>query len=135
VDAVTAFVAALTPPISQTESALGAKLFGSVACDACHRPSFSIGQTRVWLYSDLLLHDLGPELDDKMIQGSAKGSDWRTTPLWGLGTRLRLLHDGRAHTISVAILAHGGEALAARRRFQLLSPTKQRALMAFLKGL
>ena len=50
----------------------------------------------VTLYSDLLLHDMGPALDDKIVQGDATGADWRTTPLVGLRPRERFLHDGRA---------------------------------------
>ncbi len=87
------------------------------------------------LYSDLLLHDLGPDLDDKVVQGHAGGRDWRTTPLWGLGLRPRLLHDGRAHTIAEAIAAHGGEAAAARTRFAAISADDREALLAFLAGL
>jgi CxxC motif-containing protein (DUF1111 family) len=135
VDAVTAFLAALPPPAARAESPLGATLFRATGCAACHTPSLTLGQRRAWLYSDLLLHDLGPDLDDKMVQGQANGRDWRTTPLWGLGTRPRLLHDGRARTIAEAILAHGGEAAAARQRFHLLLSEERDALLTFLAGL
>jgi CxxC motif-containing protein (DUF1111 family) len=87
------------------------------------------------LYSDLLLHNLGPDLDDKVVQGQATGADWRTTPLWGLGTRPRLLHDRRAHTLTAAILAHGGEAASAVRRFRTLSNSERDTLLAFLRSL
>jgi CxxC motif-containing protein (DUF1111 family) len=87
------------------------------------------------LYSDLLLHDMGPALDDHVVQGRASGSDWRTAPLWGLSSRTRYLHDGRATTLTAAIEAHGGEAAAARKRFIAL-PAKERAnLLAFLQSL
>ena len=136
VDAVTAFVATLRRPVApRVSSARGATVFGSIGCDACHRPSLFVGRSRVWLYSDLLLHDLGPDLDDKVVQGRAGGRDWRTTPLWGLGSRPRLLHDGRARTISDAILAHGGEAAAAQQRFSRLAPEARDALLAYLTGL
>ncbi len=49
-----------------------------------------------------------------------EGEDWRTTPLWGLGERPRLLHDGRARSIEAAIRAHGGEAQRAQERFRAL---------------
>jgi len=135
VDAVTAFVAALSPLNPRTASFQGAALFSSIGCDACHQPTLSLGKRRLWLYSDLLLHDLGPDLDDKVTQGSAEGRDWRTTPLWGLHTRPRFLHDGRARTISEAVLAHGGEATRARLRFRLLPKKKRDALLVFLSGL
>ena len=54
------------------------------------------------LHSDLLLHDMGPDLADGLPQGEAGGTDWRTTPLWGLGNRTRLLHDARARTLEAA---------------------------------
>jgi CxxC motif-containing protein (DUF1111 family) len=135
VNAVTAFVAALPPPAARASSKPGAPLFGALGCDLCHTPSLALGKRRIWLYSDLLLHDLGPDLDDKVVQGQAGGRDWRTTPLWGVATRLRLLHDGRARTISDAILAHGGEAAPAMQRFRQLSPRQREDLLAFLAGL
>jgi CxxC motif-containing protein (DUF1111 family) len=134
-DAVTAFVAALAPQSPRSTSQEGEALFDTIGCDACHSPSLPLGDRRVKLYSDLLLHDLGPDLDDKTVQGHAGGRDWRTTPLWGLGTRLRFLHDGRARTITEAIFTHSGEAAVARKRFVLLSPNERDTLLAFLAGL
>jgi CxxC motif-containing protein (DUF1111 family) len=87
------------------------------------------------LYSDLLLHDLGPALDDGIQEGQAQGSDWRTAPLWGLGSRLRFLHDGRALTVKDAILAHGGEGAEAASAFLQLTRPEQDALLTFLLGL
>lgn len=135
VDAVTAFVASLPPPAVRATSPQGSALFEAIGCAACHTPSLSFGDRRAWLYSDLLLHDLGPDLDDKVGQGQAGGPEWRTTPLWGLGMRPRLLHDGRARTIAEAIVAHGGEAATARQRFLLLSPEERETLLTFLAGL
>ena len=83
----------------------------------------------------LLLHDLGPDLDDKIVHGQASGREWRTTPLWGLGARVRLLHDGRARTLSEAVLTHGGEAGPARERFRQAAPGDREALLAFLSRL
>jgi CxxC motif-containing protein (DUF1111 family) len=89
----------------------------------------------VLLYSDLLLHDMGPALDDKITQGEATGADWRTTPLVALRLRERFLHDGRAATLRDAILAHGGEAEIVRRRFFELDEPEQAALYRFLSTL
>jgi mono/diheme cytochrome c family protein len=133
--AVTAFLRSLPPHQPRHSGLQGAALFNATGCSACHTPSLAVGGRRAWLYSDLLLHDVGPTLDDKVVQGDARGRDWRTTPLWGLGHRARLLHDGRARTITEAIDAHGGEAEAARARFQALSAGQRRALLAFLGGL
>jgi len=136
VDAVTAFVASLPPPSpSHSTSLAGETLFANVGCAACHTPSLRLGERRVPLYSDLLLHDLGPDLDDKVVQGDAGGRDWRTTPLWALSTRPRLLHDGRARTVTEAILAHGGEAEAARQRFRQLPLQQRNDLLTFLANL
>ncbi len=135
INAVTAFVASLPPPRTPIPFPSGAALFGALGCDACHTPSLSLGDRRLWLYSDLLLHDLGPDLDDRIVQGQAGGSDWRTTPLWGLAARARFLHDGRAHTVLEAILAHGGEATQAKQRFLRLLPQDSDALLVFLSGL
>ena len=90
---------------------------------------------RVVLYSDLLLHDMGPALDDKIVQGDATGRDWRTAPLIGLGLRTRYLHDGRATTLRDAIVAHGGEGEIVRDRFLRLTPTEQADVYRFLDSL
>ncbi len=135
VNAVTAYINSLPPPHAPLPSPRGAALFRSMGCDACHTPSLPLGDRRLWLYSDLLLHDLGPDLDDKVVQGLAGGRDWRTTPLWGLGARSRFLHDGRARTLIEAILAHGGEATPAKQSFLRLTPQDSDALLAFLSSL
>jgi CxxC motif-containing protein (DUF1111 family) len=135
IEAVTAFVASLRPPVARAGSPRGGALFATTGCVACHTPSLASPGGPVALYSDLLLHDLGPDLDDKIVQGQASGRDWRTTPLWGLGARPRLLHDGRARTIAEAVLTHGGEAAAARERFTRLPAGDREELLAFLAGL
>jgi CxxC motif-containing protein (DUF1111 family) len=93
-------------------------------------------------YTDLLLHDMGPELDDGYTEGSALTSEWRTTPLWGIGLADRsqggqafYLHDGRATTLRDAIELHGGEAAGSRAAFRALNPTQQEQLLAFLRSL
>ena len=89
----------------------------------------------VTLYSDLLLHDMGSALDDKIVQGDATGADWRTTPLLAIRLRPRYLHDGRAATLRDAVLAHGGEAQIVRDRFLELDDSDRQALYDFLKTL
>jgi CxxC motif-containing protein (DUF1111 family) len=133
--AVTAYLASLAPPALSAPLPAGAQVFAAIGCVACHTPSLLLGDRQVSLYSDLLLHNLGPDLDDKVSQGQAAGSDWRTTPLWGLGTRPRLLHDGRARTLVAAIMAHGGEAASAVRHFRELSSSERDILLAFLRSL
>ncbi len=135
--ATTAFVASLVAPVRPAEhlAPAGAAIFRRTGCAACHVPSLRAGDQEVPLYSDLLLHDMGPALDDGVPQGQATGRDWRTTPLWGLGDRVRYLHDGRARTIPAAILAHGGEAEQAVQRFRKLTADERAALLAFLAAL
>lgn len=118
-----------------TMNSVGGRLFDSVGCAKCHVPSLAAGERRVILYSDLLLHDMGPALDDKIVQGDATGRDWRTAPLIGLGLRTRYLHDGRATTLRDAIVAHGGEGEIVRDRFFRLDADEQAAVFRFLDSL
>lgn len=85
---------------------------------------------------------MGSGLDDGYTEGSAKSSEWRTPPLWGLGLSRNsqggatfLLHDGRARSMEEAILLHGGEAAPVVDRFRGLSPEEQRVLIRFLESL
>jgi CxxC motif-containing protein (DUF1111 family) len=133
--AVVAFLSALPAPAPQRAASAGARVFQQTGCAACHVPALRAGKREVALYSDLLLHDMGRALDDRVIQGSAAGADWRTTPLWGLADRTRFLHDGRARSVTAAILTHGGEAQAATQRFRSLSDQERRNLLAFLQTL
>jgi CxxC motif-containing protein (DUF1111 family) len=130
-------------------STRGAQLFERIGCAACHTPTQRSGTDFVaglsnqtfHPYTDLLLHDMGPALADGRPDGGASGSEWRTAPLWGLGRRVEVtgrkafLHDGRARTPTEAILWHGGEARAARERFEHLSASDRAALAAFLASL
>jgi CxxC motif-containing protein (DUF1111 family) len=134
VEAVSAYVASLPPPAAAEPPPRGLILFQSVGCAACHLPELPSRDGPARLYSDLLLHDLGPDLDDKVVQAEAGGREWRTSPIWGLASRPRLLHDGRARTIE-AVAAHGGEAAAAAGRFRGLGPDDRRDLLAFLRSL
>jgi CxxC motif-containing protein (DUF1111 family) len=93
-------------------------------------------------YTDLLLHDMGPGLDDGYTEGGAVASEWRTPPLWGLGIQQNfqggatfLMHDGRARTPREAIELHGGEAAASRAAFLGLSEEEQGRLIRFLLSL
>jgi len=135
VAALVAFVAELPPPQSRSSEQAGAVLFRETGCTACHLPALKAGRREVPLYSDLLLHDMGRALDDRVVQGVAGGREWRTTPLWGLRDRTRLLHDGRATSVEAAILSHGGEAKTARRRFHSLPAAQRRNLIEFLRSL
>lgn len=124
--------------------------FGVIGCASCHVPSHQTGEHdtlpelsnhRIWPYTDLLLHDLGPGLADGRPVNSASGSEWRTPPLWGLSHledvsgHQRLLHDGRARGVVEAILWHGGEAESARDAFRALSAEGRSDLVRFVESL
>jgi CxxC motif-containing protein (DUF1111 family) len=134
--AVTAYLAALPAPLPKTSAAKsyqqGQPLFASAGCVSCHTPALPSRRGAVALYSDLLLHDMGPALNDGIVQGGAVGAEWRTTPLWGLRLRSRFLHDGRAANFAEAILAHDGDGAAASRAFRQLTKDDRNALLEFL---
>ena len=132
-------------------------------------PIAALSEQVIYPYSDLLLHDMGGEcapiklenaqggscqvgenciyvqrcegLADNRPEGQASGTEWRTTPLWGLGlvqqvnARATYLHDGRVRTISEAILWHGGEAEKAKQAYLAMSKTERSQLLAFLNSL
>lgn len=122
----------------------GARLFAQTACAVCHVPalrtraSYPIPQLAgidAPIYSDLLLHDMGPALADGITEGSATSRTWRTAPLIGLRFARTYLHDGRAHTAEQAVLTHGGEAAGAVQAFQALSQDDQHTLIEFVEAL
>lgn len=131
------------PPQLLNLSARGRALFGTIGCASCHTPVLNTGPNAsaalankpVNLYSDLLLHDMGPQLADGIQQGNANGAEWRTAPLWGLRFRPFLLHDGRARTPDAAIRAHGGEAAPSANRYNLLTVADRNELLNFVGGL
>jgi hypothetical protein len=89
----------------------------------------------VRLFSDLLLHDMGPDLADGQAVGDATGSEWRTPPLWGVADSAPYLHDGRAATLADAIKLHAGQASSSANHFAGLSDVQQEELIAFLNTL
>ncbi|WP_298438944.1 di-heme oxidoredictase family protein [uncultured Ferrimonas sp.] len=134
----------------------GARLFAAVNCSGCHTPSFTtassgnlggvaapaglLNQT-IYPFTDMLLHDMGPELADGRSDFVANGNEWKTRPLWGIGLTQTVnpaacfLHDGRACTVEEAILWHGGEAQTSRDAFSQLSAAERRQLLAFVRSL
>lgn len=123
----------------------GAQLFEQLQCASCHTPEQptidALGQTTtISPYTDLLLHDMGEGLCEELAEGAAQPCEWRTPPLWGIGIiaaqpRGAFLHDGRARSLSEAILWHGGEARQAKDRFVELDESERAALLRFLDGL
>jgi CxxC motif-containing protein (DUF1111 family) len=145
----------LAPPTPAPDTASirnGRFLFGSVGCALCHTPSLVTGNSTVEalrnktanLYSDLALHAMGPGLADDILQGLARGDEFRTAPLWGLGQRIFFLHDGRTSDLLEAIRAHRSagntrfgpsEANAVIDRFNRLGDRDQQDMLNFLRAL
>jgi CxxC motif-containing protein (DUF1111 family) len=141
-----AYVATLAPAQAQDldgTAKRGQRTFSSIGCDKCHLPSLRTGDHPIKAlanrqfagYTDLLLHDMGPELAD-ICQGLvATPSEFRTEPLMALRLARRYLHDGRASSIEQAVELHGGEATRSRDAFRALSGSDRRALLRFLSTL
>jgi CxxC motif-containing protein (DUF1111 family) len=128
----------------------GKKIFTEAKCSACHTPRLrtatdvafkEVSNQVIYPYTDLLLHDMGPDLADNRPDFDANGQEWRTSPLWGIGlTRIvnghqNFLHDGRARTLLEAIMWHGGEAAQSKDYVQGLSKQDRDALIRFIESL
>jgi CxxC motif-containing protein (DUF1111 family) len=168
----------LAPPTPSTDTPggmipidNGREVFVNVGCALCHTPMLTTGFSTVsalrnqpvTLYSDLLLHNMGPGLADDILQGRAQGDEFRTAPLWGLGQRIFFLHDGRTSDLVEAIYEHrsygnenngngngnngngngngknqkfkSSEANAVIDNFDRLDPADQQDLLYFLRSL
>ncbi len=154
IDDVIFYLMALKAPLPRSENnnevVNGKSIFLEIGCDDCHTPTWTtptheleaLSEKSFHPYTDLLLHDMGPGLDDGYTEGTAETSEWRTPPLWGIGLSKRsqggsyyLMHDGRASSILDAILLHGGEANGSRVRFESLTPIEKNRLIEFLESL
>jgi len=93
------------------------------------------GRGVVRLYGDLKRHDMGPELAEPVDDLGVEGSVWLTKELWGIGSTGPYLHDGRATTLSEAIVAHGGEGEDSRNNFASLPVESQTDVITFLNNL
>jgi CxxC motif-containing protein (DUF1111 family) len=136
----------------------GKLLFSQIGCALCHTPTMHTGGANniggpqnspvlvdrpVPLFSDLLVHHMGPELADDIVQGLAGPDEFRSTPLWGVGQRVFFLHDGRTSDIQQAILLHASgettpqpsEANGVIRNFRALDATDKQAILDFLRSL
>jgi CxxC motif-containing protein (DUF1111 family) len=151
------FMRFLAPPMPSPDSPGGAdsikrgrELFSAVGCALCHTPTLRTGDSTIAalrnqavnLYSDLLVHDIGPGLADGITQGQAGPREFRTAPLWGLGQRLFFLHDGRTSDLVEAIRAHksgsffdASEANAVIKNFNHLKEVQKQDVLNFLRSL
>jgi CxxC motif-containing protein (DUF1111 family) len=163
--ALVAYVRGLAPPISDEPAGpkeaqqvkAGSMVFRALGCATCHLPK--LGDVN-GIYSDLLLHDMSPQLGDISVYdvfsardvGDARpgapgaGADrrprpgatvqeWRTPPLWGVRDSAPYLHDGRAENLDQAIRGHGGQAAASAQKYAQLSTRERAQLEVYLKSL
>ena len=146
------------PPVDSTvmssqDAQVGQQLFTKIGCSVCHVPSITtaptgtvinggtftipdaLGSKVIHPYGDFLLHDIGT--GDGIVQNGPADTAYklRTTPLWGLRTRSRLMHDGLSGSREQAISRHKGEAGATREKFLKLTPQQQSQLLTFLNAL
>jgi len=134
--------------VSSSSISAGAGLFVSIGCSTCHNPSpgitqvssFAPGLSKVSVpaYSDIEIHHMGNGLADNVSQGNAGGDQFRTAPLWGLGQRIFLMHDGRTTNLVTAIqdhASHGSEASTVEQQYLNLNSTQQQELLDFLRSL
>lgn len=128
----------------------GKQLFLDVNCGSCHTPTLTTSNSNISVlsnvefhpYTDLLLHDMGSDLDDNYTEGYALTSEWRTPALWGIGLSKDaqggayfLMHDGRATSLEEAILMHAGEGEASKNSYELLTDSEKEQLIKFLESL
>jgi CxxC motif-containing protein (DUF1111 family) len=138
------------PPTQSTTN--GLQQFINVGCNMCHNQSFTtpkssiaaLSQVQANLYSDLLVHDMGPGDADNVTQGNATGDQFRTAPLWGIGQRYFFMHDGRTSDIVQAVEDHyslgngvypNSEANQVINNFNALDQGDQQDLINFLRSL
>ena len=141
-----------TPAAPTPSTRNGQVQFNNIGCALCHTQSFTtppafvkaLSKIKVNLFSDLLVHHMGPCLADNIVQGVAKGDEFRTAPLWGVGKRIFFLHYGRTSNIVQAVENHfcagnsqypDSEANAVINSFNALSATNQQDLINFLRSL
>jgi len=147
-DLLADYVRFLAPPVRAVQESArdtvsqGETLFHDLGCTVCHTPSMRTGVSEVaafdrktiHLYSDMLLHDMGPGLTG-VCGLVASPTEYRTARLMGLRFRTQYLHDGSAGLLDEAITRHGGEAEQAREAYSRLNELGKRVLQRFLRSL
>ena len=138
---------------STPDAVAGSNLFEAVGCSTCHVASITtapagtvinggqftvpaaLGNKIIHPYSDFLLHNVGT--GDGIVQngGQSTANKMRTSPLWGLRTKDRLMHDLLSFTRNDAILRHAGEATGVINNYRSLSTTQKNQLITFLQSL
>lgn len=160
IDALANFMRATKAPprdavlAATTDAQAGSQLFNQIGCAICHVATIqtapagtvinggafavppALGNKIIHPYSDFLLHDVGTG-DGTVILGEPQSmaNKLRTSPLWGVRMRNRLMHDGESRTFTEAILRHAGEATDVKNNFGSLSDSQKAQVIKFLKSL
>ena len=131
----------------------GQHIFEQLQCSTCHVESITtaaagtvlnggnftipdaLGNKVIHPFGDFLLHDIGT--GDGIIQGGPADTapKLRTSPLWGLRTKSRFMHDLKTFSVQGAIARHQGEAAQAADGFTVLTTKQQKQLLTFLNSL
>lgn len=93
------------------------------------------GPRRVYLFSDLKRHVVGPYLRESRRFRGISGAEVMTPRLWGVARSGPWLHDGRAPTLDRAIVEHSGEATEAARAYEALPDAERAPVRIYLTSL
>lgn len=131
-------------PAARTSAEMGRAHFHQIGCADCHTPNLGSIEG---LYSDLLLHRMGLDLEgggfyygaptpaSSAARQMPMADEWRTPPLWGVADSGPWLHDGRAKTLEEAICTHGGQGFRSVVAFARLTTSQRSQVIEFLKTL
>jgi hypothetical protein len=86
------------------------------------------------VYSDFKFHYMGEAFQQVQFDGTIV-KNWKTTPLWGIGTTAPYGHDGASLDLDSVIRRHGGEGKASRDAYVALTDTERKLLQCFLQNL
>ena len=103
----------------------GQQIFARIGCSSCHMPSLQsepiegfpeLSEQTFHPFTDLLLHDIGPDLADNRPDFAADGSEWRTAPLWGLGLVKTVNTNSCCTTVAPVVLPKQSSGTAAKAK-------------------
>jgi CxxC motif-containing protein (DUF1111 family) len=140
--------------LAETDPAIrGERLFAELGCSTCHVDTIvtanpgtvidggaftvpdALGNKIIHPYGDFLLHDIGTGDGIVQVGPQDTANKLRTSPLWGLRTKSRYMHDLKSLSLEEAIARHKGEASDASRDFKVLPAGDKRDLFNFLNSL
>ena len=146
------YVRLLQPPARGEQNAqgqCGETLFAEIGCASCHVPMMRTGKNPIpelsevdaYLYSDLLLHDMGSGLADNRPDGDASGSDGAQprcgVRVWSaissMAKNFISTMAGRARWTRLSACTGGSRSL--QQSYEALGAAGQAAVVEFVKSL